>query len=392
VVGQRGGRHAPPGHAPETTELLLAFARRIGQIPIRLRKESYGYVFNAMYNAINTAAMTLVANGVTSVADVDRAWMGIFKMPIGPFGMLDDVGIDTAWHITDYWAGRLGDAQFRTNADFLKTYVDRGCLGTKSGEGFYRYPDPAYARSSFVESGPATDEPTETSSLSSTAPERPWGFRGQRGITAAFAPANLALYRSLLPSAFDLPESPLVVVSVVRYYDVSLPLVPYGEGYVLLACRYGERTGWSVVTMPVDDATTDAGGRAIGFPKYVADRIELGEATGVWRGRVAHGGREVMALTFTPNADAQPVAASSTDPGLPCLLLLPPGQGPQVNQVDTRLFGPRRSVTTAGSATVQADPGEAWAGLLPAGGGPVPATFDEMTGDWILVEAGVRHA
>jgi hypothetical protein len=49
-------------------------------------------------------------------------------------------------------------------------------------------------------------------------------------------------------------------------------------------------------------------------------------------------------------------------------------------------------VTTAGSATVQADPGEAWAGLLPAGGGPVPATFDEMTGDWILVEAGVRHA
>jgi hypothetical protein len=147
------------------------------------------------------------------------------------------------------------------------------------------------------------------------------------------------------------------------------------------------RTGWSVVTMPVDDATADAGGRAIGFPKYVAERIELGEAEGVWRGRVAHGGREIMALSFTPNADAGPVATSSSDPGLPCLLLLPPAQGPLVNQVDTQLFGPRRSVTTAGSATVQADPGEAWAGLLPAGGGPVPATLDEMTGDWILVEA-----
>jgi len=145
-----------PGTSQDTTELLLAFARRIGQIPIHLRKESYGYVFNAMYNAINTAAVTLVANGVASLDDVDRAWMGIFKMPIGPFGMLDDVGLDTVWHITDYWAHQLGDAQLRTNADFLKTYLDRGCLGVKSGEGFYHYPDPAYARPGFVESGAGT--------------------------------------------------------------------------------------------------------------------------------------------------------------------------------------------------------------------------------------------
>jgi 3-hydroxybutyryl-CoA dehydrogenase len=141
------------GTSQETTELLLAFARHIGQIPIFLRKESYGYVFNAMYNAINTAAVTLVANGVTSLEDVDRAWMGIFKMPIGPFGMLDDVGLDTVWHITDYWARQLSDPQLRTNADFLKTYLDRGCLGAKSGEGFYRYPNPAYARPGFVASG-----------------------------------------------------------------------------------------------------------------------------------------------------------------------------------------------------------------------------------------------
>jgi 3-hydroxybutyryl-CoA dehydrogenase len=146
------------GTSQDTTALLLAFARRIAQIPIHLRKESYGYVSNAMYNAINTAAVTLVANGVASLEDVDRAWMGIFKMPIGPFGMLDDVGLDTVWHINDYWAGRLGDAQLSTNADFLKTYLDRGCLGTKTGEGFYRYPDPAYARPGFVESGAGAEE------------------------------------------------------------------------------------------------------------------------------------------------------------------------------------------------------------------------------------------
>jgi 3-hydroxybutyryl-CoA dehydrogenase len=144
---------AHPGTAPETTELLLAFARKIGQVPILVRTESSGYVFNAMYNAINREAMTLAANGVASVEDVDRAWMGIFKMPIGPFGMLDGVGLDTVWHITDYWARQTGNAQLSINAAFLKTYLDRGCVGLKSGEGFYRYPDPAYAQPGFLESG-----------------------------------------------------------------------------------------------------------------------------------------------------------------------------------------------------------------------------------------------
>jgi 3-hydroxybutyryl-CoA dehydrogenase len=140
-----------PGTSAETTELLVAFARRLGQIPIRMRRESMGYVFNAVYTAMNRAAITLVANDVASVEDVDRAWMAIMKTPFGPFGALDDVGIDTAWHITEYWAGVTGDAQLRANADFLRGYIDRGCTGVKSGEGFYRYPHPAYAEPGFVE-------------------------------------------------------------------------------------------------------------------------------------------------------------------------------------------------------------------------------------------------
>jgi 3-hydroxybutyryl-CoA dehydrogenase len=140
-----------PGTSAETTELLVAFARRLGQIPIRMRRESMGYVFNAIYTAMNRAAITLVANDVASVEDVDRAWMAIMKTPFGPFGALDDVGIDTAWHITEYWAGVTGDAQLRVNADFLRGYIDRGCTGVKSGEGFYRYPQPAYAEPGFVE-------------------------------------------------------------------------------------------------------------------------------------------------------------------------------------------------------------------------------------------------
>ena len=386
-----------PGTARETTDLLWAFARKIGQIPIHVRKESPGYVFNAMYNTVNREAITLAANGVASVEDVDRAWMAIFKMPIGPFGMLDLVGLDTVWHITSYWAGRTGDAQMRRNATFLKGYLDRGCLGVKSGEGFYRYPGPAYARPDFVTSGTKEGE-----SMRSAAPPpaplappprqvRPWGYHGQRGITAAFPPADPALYRSLLPSQFSLPESPLVVVSVISYHGVDGPLVPYGEGYVLLACRHGGQSGWYVVTMPVDDQTACDGGRSIGFPKYVVDNIELEVTDGAWFGRVAHEGRDIMRVTFTPSAGAEPSETISTDPGLPCLLLSPPGVGPVLSQVETRLFGPRRQVTTAGAASVQADPGEAWAGLVPAGGAPLGATFDELSGDWVLVQSMLSY-
>jgi 3-hydroxybutyryl-CoA dehydrogenase len=138
------------GTDADVIETLVAFAKRIGQVPIRVARESHGYVFNAMYNAVNREAMTLVANGIASVEDVDRAWMGIFKMPIGPFGMLDDVGLDTVWHITDFWARTLGDDQLRRNANMLRGYTDRGRLGRKSGAGFYDYPEPAYARPGFV--------------------------------------------------------------------------------------------------------------------------------------------------------------------------------------------------------------------------------------------------
>jgi 3-hydroxybutyryl-CoA dehydrogenase len=143
-----------PGTSEEATECLIGFSRLIGQIPIRLRRESFGYVFNALYTAINREALTLVANGVAAVEDVDRSWMGIMKMPIGPFGMLDGVGLDTAWHITDYWARLTKDAQTVTNARFLRAYVDSGHLGVKSGQGFYRYPHPAYEEPGFLEAEP----------------------------------------------------------------------------------------------------------------------------------------------------------------------------------------------------------------------------------------------
>jgi 3-hydroxybutyryl-CoA dehydrogenase len=138
------------GTAPEATELVVAFARRIGQVPIELRREWGGYVFNSMYTALNRAAITLAQQEVASIEDIDRAWMHVTKAPVGPLGALDAVGLDTVWTITDYWARQLGDEQLKANATFLKAYVDRGDLGVKSGRGFYAYPDPAYAHPGFI--------------------------------------------------------------------------------------------------------------------------------------------------------------------------------------------------------------------------------------------------
>jgi len=139
-----------PGTSPETVALLLAFARKIGQIPILLHKENHQYVFNAMLGALNTAALKLAVDGVASIEDIDRAWMGVMKTPIGPFGIMDLVGLGTVWDIIQFWAGVTGDAQLQANADFIKPYIDQSQLGVKSGRGFYAYPDPAYARPEFL--------------------------------------------------------------------------------------------------------------------------------------------------------------------------------------------------------------------------------------------------
>lgn len=140
-----------PGTSNETVELIEALAERAGWIPIMLKKESPGYVFNAMLMEFLKSAQTLAASGVATVADIDRSWMGVMQTEVGPFGIMDSIGLDTVWKITDYWAKQLGDPQYRANADFLKQYVDKGLLGLKSGAGFYRYPGPAYAQPGFLE-------------------------------------------------------------------------------------------------------------------------------------------------------------------------------------------------------------------------------------------------
>jgi len=140
-----------PGTSEDTLQMVKDFAESIGQVAIVLKKENFGYVFNAMLMELLKSAQSLAANKVAEVADIDRAWMGVMHTLVGPFGIMDSIGLDTVWKITDYWANQLKDPQAMANAAFLKQYVDKGYLGVKTGKGFYTYPDPAFERPGFIE-------------------------------------------------------------------------------------------------------------------------------------------------------------------------------------------------------------------------------------------------
>ncbi len=139
-----------PGTDEEAIHAVQGFAKRMGLIDILMSRESSGYVFNAMLRAFLESAQTLAANGISSIEDIDRSWMGVMNAPIGPFGLMDSIGIDTSWKVTAYWAKQTGDAQLQKNADFLKKFMDRGELGQKTGQGFYNYPGPSFRNAGFV--------------------------------------------------------------------------------------------------------------------------------------------------------------------------------------------------------------------------------------------------
>ena len=106
-----------------------------------------------MFGAMQRQALDLVIADVASIEDVDRAWMGIFKMPIGPFGMMDQIGLDTIHKITLHWANALNDPAAQKRAAFLEKLIAQGNCGTKTNRGFYIYPEPAYAQADFLRRG-----------------------------------------------------------------------------------------------------------------------------------------------------------------------------------------------------------------------------------------------
>ena len=132
-------------------EQVLDFSKKIGMVPIRLEIEQPGYIINSLLVPWLIAAQTLVANEVASVEDIDKTWMIISKMDRGPLGTLDVIGFETAYNVAAHWGEINDDDQLRKNAAYIKEhFVDKGKLGIKTGEGFYKYPNPKFEDPDFL--------------------------------------------------------------------------------------------------------------------------------------------------------------------------------------------------------------------------------------------------
>lgn len=106
--------------------------------PLVVKKECMGFVFNRVWRAIKKEALKIWAGGYADFQDVDKAWKIFTRMPIGPFRLMDMVGLDVVYDIEMSYYKDSGDPKDEP-PQALKDMVERGELGHKSGKGFYTY-------------------------------------------------------------------------------------------------------------------------------------------------------------------------------------------------------------------------------------------------------------
>lgn len=143
-----------PRTEPAVLTVLSRYVESLQCVPLVLHRENRGYVLNAMLGPVITAAMLLVAEGISTRDEVDRAWMTYRRGTMGPFGMMDLFGLNVVY---DGWQERQSDpiaTAIRAKImPVLERYLERGELGVKTGKGFYQYPDPDFAQAGFADAG-----------------------------------------------------------------------------------------------------------------------------------------------------------------------------------------------------------------------------------------------
>jgi 3-hydroxybutyryl-CoA dehydrogenase len=141
------------GGTKTTAEVMAAcqaWVRTIGCVPLIVKKEIFGFCFNRVWRAVKHEVLHMWAEGYVDFRDIDRAWMIFTGMKQGPFGIMDRAGLDVIYDVEMLYYHESQDPKDHPPAR-LSEMVEKKELGVKTGKGFYRYPDPEYRRSDFLE-------------------------------------------------------------------------------------------------------------------------------------------------------------------------------------------------------------------------------------------------
>ena len=128
----------------ETIAAAAEVGRRMGKEVVVI-KESPGFITSRVNAMIGNEAFYMLQEGIASAADIDKALKLGLNHPMGPFELVDLVGLDTRLHILEYLHKTLGE-KYRP-APLLVQYVKAGRLGRKSGRGVYEYSESKAAES-----------------------------------------------------------------------------------------------------------------------------------------------------------------------------------------------------------------------------------------------------
>jgi len=124
-----------------TLDSLVDFGKRIHKTTI-VCKDTPGFVVNRLLVPYLNEAINLYARGVASPSDIDHAMKLGAGHPMGPFELLDYVGLDTSYYILEGWSKQYPDEPSFKPSEQLKQLIKEKKFGKKSGEGFYKYEKP----------------------------------------------------------------------------------------------------------------------------------------------------------------------------------------------------------------------------------------------------------
>ena len=130
--------------ASDVYDTACEFAKKLGKVPVRTSDKT-GFIVNRLLVPYLLDAIRAYEEGVGSIDDIDNAMKLGCGYPMGPFTLLDLVGLDTTYYITHVMYDEFKERRF-ASPPLLKRLVMAGWYGRKTGKGFYDYSDPANPR------------------------------------------------------------------------------------------------------------------------------------------------------------------------------------------------------------------------------------------------------